>query len=228
MTSESSASEPHRLAVVLARHASAAPPGIDREAYARAGLADTYEVLADLAEVRAGVVGDATAADLLWHGDLHVLAEPTPQATSSRPRISSMTLREIAQRVMELGPPCPYDELVVVPADVPDLPGLVVAKLFKALQRADVCWAPERVPEGGPGGAAVAVRLPWPDWLPDDLDLDVDEHPRLVSLAPRRSLVARGPDWHRLRTAAAVNRLDPGLEGWEMTRALLSGHALVE
>lgn len=223
-------SEPRRLAVVLARHASVAPPGIDATAYTRAGLADTYEVLADLAEVRAGLVGGADCAELLWPGDLHL-----------EDRSTGWTLHEIAQAVAELAPAEaagvhaggavvaePYEELVIVPADVPDLPGLVVAKLFKALQRADVCWAPERVSHGGAGGAAVAVRLPWPSWVPDDLDLDVDEHPRLVSLAPRRSLVARGPDWHRLRTPGAVSRLDPGLEGWEMTRALLSGHALAE
>jgi hypothetical protein len=28
--------------------------------------------------------------------------------------------------------------------------------------------------------------------------------------------------WHRLRTPADVASLDPGLEGWETTRALLS------
>lgn len=235
------ASEPRRLAVVLARHSSVAPPGIDARAYARAGLADTYEVLADLAEVRAGLVGDVTTDDLLWPGDLHVVDRPTGPLPSGAS--THWTLHAIAQAVTELrqddrrvavdGETAgvvdrAYDELVIVPADVPDLPGLVIAKLFKALQRADVCWAPERVRDGEGGGAAVAVRLPWPAWVPDDLDLDVDEHPRLVSLAPRRSLVARGPDWHRLRTAGAVSRLDPGLEGWEMTRALLSGHALAE
>ena len=45
-------------------------------------------------------------------------------------------------------------------------------------------------------------------------------------LAPSRSRVALAPDWHRLRTPADLRRLDPGLEGWEETRALLAGTAL--
>lgn len=198
--------EVRRVALVVSTYAAVAPPGIDSAAYAQACLSDTYEVLADLDQVRAGIAGDpAAAADLLWPGDLAL--------------DWAGSVRELAAQV------APYaDELVVVPADVPDLPGLVVAKVFKALQRADVCWAPER--GGGSGCVAIGLRLPWPTWLSADLDLDRPDHEQLARAVPRRSAVAVGPDWHRLRTAAAVNRLDPGLEGWEMTRALLSGHAL--
>ena len=41
-------------------------------------------------------------------------------------------------------------------------------------------------------------------------------------MAPAAELVQSTPDWHRLRGPAAVQRLDPALEGWEETRALLS------
>ena len=43
----------------------------------------------------------------------------------------------------------------------------------------------------------------------------------LRRVAPPRSLSV-GPGWHRIRAAEDISRLDPGLEGWEATRALLS------
>jgi hypothetical protein len=199
---------PRRVALVLADHSAAAgsPPGIDRAAFAAACLADSYEVLADLVEVQAGIVGAGPEiTELLWPGDLQVAAE--------------LTVADLVGGLADR-----FDEIVLVPADVPDLPGLVIAKVFKALQRADVCVAPER--NDGGGCVAVGVRSPWPAWLPTGIDLDLDSDPRpgLMAAAPHRSRVAVGPDWHRMRTAAAIQRLDPGLEGWEMTRSLLSGN----
>jgi hypothetical protein len=60
------------------------------------------------------------------------------------------------------------------------------------------------------------------------LDIDLDRNPvhELQELAPRRGRVAVGPDWHRMRSPAAIQRLDPGLEGWELTRSLLAGRML--
>jgi hypothetical protein len=46
---------------------------------------------------------------------------------------------------------------------------------------------------------------------------------RLRAAAPRRTAVAIGPGWHRVRSADDLASLDPGLEGWEVTRAALSG-----
>jgi hypothetical protein len=195
---------PRRAVLVLARHAAApaAPRGLDPAALARAALADSYEVVADLVGVHAGIAGDADAADLLWPGALHVPDAP------------------LAGLAATLAPE--VDELVVVPGDAPDLPGLVLAKVFKVLHRSDVVLAPER---GGTGCVALGVRLPLAGWLvPLELDLDVpDLHGRLVAAAPRRSAVQVAPEWHRLRTPAALARLDPGLEGWEETRELLRG-----
>ncbi|MEU0572030.1 hypothetical protein ABZ297_42435, partial [Nonomuraea sp. NPDC005983] len=53
-----------------------------------------------------------------------------------------------------------------------------------------------------------------------DLD-DPDLVATLRAQAPGRRMVATGPGWHRLRTPDDLGRLDPGLEGWESTRALL-------
>jgi hypothetical protein len=199
------ARSPRRLAVVVAglTAGAGAPPGVDRSAFAAACLADTYEVLADLVGVTSGIAGDGPGvADLLWPG--------------ARQLAGTTSVRELVAAVEQ-----EFDEVVLVPADVPDLPGLVLAKVFKALQRADVCVAPER---GSDGGCAVlGLRLPWPTWLSGDLDLDHDPRERLQSVAPERGRVSSAPDWHRMRRPTAVQRLDPGLEGWETTRALLSG-----
>ena len=116
------------------------------------------------------------------------------------------------------------DELVVIPADLPDLPGLVLAKLFKVLHRTDIAIAPE---QDGEGCAAIGLSLPLSDWIPDDaFDLDHNHFERLSAIAPRRSRCTLTPAWHRLRTPVDLRRLDPGLEGWEETRALLAGRSL--
>jgi hypothetical protein len=195
-----------RVAVVLARYdaSDAAPEGIDPDVFAAACLLDSYEVLADLIEVRSGIAGQASVAELLWPGAIHLPPDITVPAMA----------RQLTDEA---------DELVVVPADVPDLPGLVLAKLFKVLHRSDIAIAPERV---GTGCVAIGVSLPLADWIPEDaLNLDHNPFTRLSSIAPRRSRCAITPAWHRLRTPTDVQRLDPGLEGWEETRALLAAHS---
>lgn len=195
-------SGPRRLVVVLARYdaAGATPPGIDPAAFARACLADTYEVASDLVDVASAIAGPPEVAELLWSGSVRYPQDSLPDLVAACAAVA--------------------DELVLVPADVPDLPGLVLAKMLKVLHRTDVAVAPER---GGPGCVALGLRLPAAGWLPlADLDLDLDPRSRLELAAPRRSAVAATADWHRLRGPAAVHRLDPRLEGWEETRALLA------
>ncbi len=196
-----------RLAVVLARHDAAAgtPPGIDPAAFAAACLADTYEVVAGLTEVAAGIAGPESVGDLLWPGD--------------RSWPADITVSDLAAEISG-----DMDELVVVPADVPDLPALVLAKVFKALQRADIVLAPEHA---GGGYVAIGLALPLAAWIPPaGLDLDGTSTAKLEATAPRRNRWAMAPEWHRVRTPASVHQLDPGLEGWEQTRALLSGAPL--
>lgn len=192
-----------RLALVAARYGAegGAPLGISPDAFARACLADSYEVLADLVGVTSGIAGSAWAGELLWPGGL---------------LLPDLPVLELAAQVA-----ADFDELVVVAADVPDLPGLVLAKMFKVLHRVDVTLAPDR---GGPGCVAVGISLPGAAWLPE-LDLD-GPRDAVTAAAPSRQRCVTSPDWHRLRTPESVHRLDPGLEGWEETRALLSGQAL--
>jgi len=194
--------------VVLARHdaVEGAPPGIDAAAFAAACLADTYEVVSGLADVESGIAGPPTTSELLWPGDRFWPAD--------------MTVPDLAATVLG-----DADELVVVPADTPDLPALVLAKVFKALQRADIVIAPDRA---GRGYVAIGLVLPIAGWIPANaLDLDGLTTTQIQAAAPRRSRWALAPEWHRIRTPTAVHQLDPGLEGWEETRALLSGAPLM-
>jgi hypothetical protein len=63
-----------------------------------------------------------------------------------------------------------------------------------------------------------------PEWLPTDLDLDAaDAVERLRAVAPRPRDLAVTAGWHRLRHRRDLALLDADLEGWETTRALLSG-----
>jgi hypothetical protein len=198
---------PRRAAVVLARHGAgaAAPAGTGAVALQRAALADTYEVVADLVGVQSGIAGGPEVAALLWPGALHL---PDLPVTALAHRLAA-----------------DVDELVLVPGDVPDLPALVLAKVFKVLHRTDVAVAPER---GGSGCVALGLRLPLASWLEDAaLDLDHDPHDALLARAPRRAAYQRTPDWHRLRTPGALDRLDPGLEGWDETRLLLGEAGLL-
>ena len=113
-----------------------------------------------------------------------------------------------------------YDEAAVFAADVPDLPDLLVAKPFSALSTAAVAAAPA---DGG-GLVALACRLPVPAWLPVDVDLDEPYAvERLSSAAPSAGDLVVTPSWRRLRRREDLARLDPDLEGWEATRALLAG-----
>jgi hypothetical protein len=196
-----------RVAIVLARYdaSRAAPGGIDATAFAAACLLDSYEVVADLIGVTSGIAGPASVAEVLWPGALHLPAD--------------ISVPTMARQLGEVA-----DELVVVPADLPDLPGLVLAKLFKVLHRTDIAIAPER---GRNGCTAIGLSLPLADWIPDDaFDLDDNPFERLSTAAPHRSRCTLSPAWHRLRTPNDLRQLDPGLEGWEETRALLAGQSL--
>jgi len=183
----------------------AAPPGLDPAAYVMALFEDVAEVLHGLAGVDSLVLcpvgGSGAVRRLLW--------PDVPVA-----ELSECSVAAAVAVARERG----YGQVAVVAADAPDLPQLVLAKLFQAMARSPVAVAPA---EGG--AVAVGVGLPAPSWLPA-LDLDSGQIVAgLRAAAPDPALVEVTPGWRRLRVPADVRLLDPGLEGWEATRALLAG-----
>ena len=170
---------------------------------------DVYEMVAGLALIQPvlavpahSVVADDLAG-VLWPGTLLL---PVPRGSSSY---------DILAHLAEQG----ADEAVLVAGDAPDLPPLLVGKLFRALGTADVAV----LPADGGGLVGLAARCPLPTWLAGSgAGLDVAAaQTMLQQAAPRRSAVALGPGWHRVRRPEDLRQLDPGLEGWEITQAAL-------
>jgi hypothetical protein len=184
----------------------ACPPGIAPAESARALAEDVADLLADLPGLDPVVAAApdrvADAEDVVWPG--------TPVLeTAGRPVDVLIALADRG-----------YDEAAVFVADVPDLPGLLVAKPFSALSGAPVAAAPAH----GGGLVALACRLPVPAWLPVDVDLDEPYAvERLKAAAPSPGELVITPSWRRLRRREDLAGLDPDLEGWEATRALLAG-----
>jgi hypothetical protein len=185
------------------------PPGVDPAAFARALAEDVADLISDLPGVDPAVAHGpdrrADAAALSWPTTL--LLE-VPAAGGPLPALAALAERGYAQGA-------------VVAPDAPDLPALMIAKPFSGLATASVAAAPA---DGG-GLVVLASRLPMPGWLTGSgVDLDtVAAVQRLRAAAPhgRELVVTQG--WRRLRSPADLASLDPGLEGWEATRTLLSG-----
>lgn len=185
-----------------------APPGRTPDAWRLALAEDTYEVLAslDLVDVAVAVTGGDEAAlsgvaALTWPGTPVYSVDPE---------------RPVLDAIEQAGPAA---AVVAVSYDVPDLPGLLIGKLFRALGSADLAVTPA---EDGTL-AAIGVSLPAAAWVqeaPLTFDTPLAD---LDKLKPRRHAIGIGPGWHRLRSAADIARLDPGLEGWDATRSLLRG-----
>ncbi|MFI0483865.1 hypothetical protein [Actinomadura sp. 9N215] len=204
---------PARFAAVLSfpRRPPDVPPGIDPGEFRLALLEDTYEVVAGLELVTSALVLDPPdqpdAEAVTWPGT---------------PIVREPTLAGAFAALHALG----AGTAALVAPDAPDLPPLLIGKLFRALGH-----APSAACAAHPAGlVALAARLPLPGWLAAvlrEVDLDTpDALARLRAAAPRPGLVPQGPGWHRLRTSDDLRFLDPGLEGWENTRALLEGHPL--
>ncbi|GAB2965117.1 hypothetical protein ACFMQL_08365 [Nonomuraea fastidiosa] len=187
------------VAVLVHPHmAQAAPPGVDPERFLEAVAEDTYEMAAALDLVTPVLATSVPGLeDIVWPGtEVITIAENEPLKT---------TLARLDA-----------DQAAVICADAPDLPPLLVGKLFRELGRAEITVCPA---ENG-GAVALACGLPAPAWAEPDLDAyDIVKELRAQAPGPRR--VATTPGWHRLRTPGDLARLDPGLEGWESTRALI-------
>ncbi|MDN3352789.1 DUF2064 domain-containing protein [Actinomadura sp. DC4] len=192
-----------RFVAVLAGREVATPPGADPAEFRLAVIEDTYEVVAGLefvTPVLALTDDDDDAASITWPGTEIVRTDG---------------LRALLDALTGLG----ADQAAVVAHDAPDLPPLLLGKLFRALGGGEVAICPAK--DGGL--VALAARLPAAPWI-GEIDLDTEDAPsRLRAAAGRPGAVRSGPGWHRLRTPRDLTRLDPGLEGWDNTRILLGG-----
>ena len=193
------------------------PPGVAPEAFARALAEDVVDLISALPGLHPVVAYAPGARDL-------ATAMTWPDTTLLELPAGGGPLPVLAA-LAERG----YAEGAVLAPDAPDLPDLLVAKVFSGLAGAPVAVVPATDPGRPPAGAAGLVvlgcRLPAPNWLrPDGADLDLpDAVDRLRRAAPARRDLVVAPAWRRLRTPSDLSLLDPGLEGWEATRALLSG-----
>ena len=176
------------------------------DSLAAAMLEDVVDLVADMQQVDGALVatsdGEPAARAVAWPGmPVHVV-----DASDIGTAMNALTAAGA-------------DEAAVVCGDAPDLPALLLGKLFSALTSAEAAVCPA---DSG-DLVAVAIRLPVPSWLAD-LALTLDSPDALATLraaAPRRALHV-GSGWHRTRGLQDVVRLDPGLEGWETTRAWLA------
>jgi hypothetical protein len=194
-----------RLVAVLVTPsiAKATPPGIDATEFLMAVAEDTYELVAGLDFVSPVLVTSVPGMEeIVWPG--------TPVVEI--PDLSGSALVEAAFAALPYG-----RQAVLLSGDAPDLPPLLIGKLFRELGRAQIAICPAA--EGG--AVAIAAHLPYPGWASADFD-DLDPIKTLRASAPGSRMVAKGPGWHRLRAPDDIRLLDPGLEGWDNTRALLS------
>jgi hypothetical protein len=203
-----------RLVAVLVPRPGA--DGFPAEALRAAMVEDVYETVAALELVTPVLLLDADdparalLESLTWPGTtiLHLPPLTDPAART----------RQALDALVAAG----TDQLTLVAGDAPDLPGLLIGKLHRALGSADVAVLP------GADGAlvALATHAPLADWLAaGSATVDLDHGDAVAALraaAGRRTAVSVGPGWHRVRTPADLDLLDPGLEGWEITRALLA------
>jgi len=194
-----------RVVVLVVPRATWAPPGREPDEWRLAMAEDTYEVLAglDLVEAAVAVVG----------GD-DVAVERVAGVTW--PGTQVFAVERAFDAVDQVGE---AESVVLVAHDAPDLPGLLIGKLFRALGPADAAVCPAS--DGSL--VAIGVKVPVADWLRDLAPGPDTTLAELDAAKPRRLAVGLAPGWHRLRALADIARLDPGLEGWDATRAFLSG-----
>lgn len=182
------------------------PPGVEPAAWRAALAEDVVDLIATLAEIEPAIAasaGDRGLAEAVAWPDMPIYDLPAPTVTAALAAAAADG----------------FDQAAVIAADAPDVPGLTIGKLLRPLTSRPVAVAAAG-PDGGLLG--VAARLPAAAWLPEH-DLDNGSAGLLRRAAPVPGDVAAAPAWRRLRGPADLHRLDPAVEGWEATRALLGG-----
>jgi hypothetical protein len=196
---------PRRVAVAVLQPPTWTPPGLEPRAWRAALAEDLLDVLATMAEVEAAVAVRESDADLV--------------GAVGWPGLRSFVVAQLDVRtVLAAAGAAGFDQAALLAPDAPDLPGMIIAKLLRPLTTRPLAVAPST---GGDGLLGLAAALPAPAWIPDGTLDDLTPH-GLRRLAPAPTDVGPAATWHRLRSPADLQRLDPRLEGWDATRALLT------
>jgi hypothetical protein len=237
---------PRRVAVALLAPPVWAPPGVDLATWRLALAEDVLDVFATMIEVEAAVAVQEADADLLgrigWPGlrgyvvpalDVAtvfaaVAAEGYDQAVllaGDAPDLPGMLIAKLLR-------PLTTRPVAAAPAIGAGPPTREEADHHDAVIREEALASGQPVDERATGTAGtgteaargllgLAATIPAAGWLPR-AGLDDLTPQSLRRLAPAVTDVAPAPGWHRLRSPADLARLDPRLEGWDATRALLS------
>jgi hypothetical protein len=182
------------------------PPGVEPATWRRALADDAVDLLAMLAEVEPALAvaeADRPLATAVAWPSMRVYVLPT------------LTVGAVLAAAASDG----YEQAAVLAGDAPDLPGMMIAKLLRPLTTRTAAAAPDAAAATGLLG--LASRLPAPGWLAE-VDTESATVATVRGSAPAATDVIGTPGWHRLRTPASLTQLDPALDGWEATRAILS------
>ena len=197
---------PRRVVVVPLLEPAWTPPGVAPARWRRALADDVVDLLATLAEVEPALaVAEAERP----------LAEAVAWPSMRVYPLEAPTVPAILAAAGRDG----FGQAAIVAPDAPDLPGMLIAKLLRPLTTRPLAAAPDAASPAGLVG--LASRLPAPEWL--DIELDTATVGSIRAQAPAVTEIIGTPGWHRLRSPEALTRLDPGLDGWDATRAILSG-----
>ncbi|GAA3904384.1 hypothetical protein [Actinoplanes auranticolor] len=195
-----------RVVVALLTPVTWSPPGTELSGWRAALAEDVVDLLARLAQAEPAIAATADdlklARDIAWPG-MPIYEVPTA------------TVLPVLRAAEKDG----FDQAAVLAADAADVPGMILGKLLRPLSSKPVAVAPTGQESGL---LALATRLPVPEWL-TDTDLDTATPMTVRRTAPQPSLVESTAEWRRLRGPYDLATLDPALEGWENTRALLGG-----
>ncbi|MEU8229306.1 hypothetical protein AB0C12_06845 [Actinoplanes sp. NPDC048967] len=195
-----------RVVVALLNPVTWSPPGTGLGQWRAALAEDVVDLLARLAQAEPAIAATADDLDLAreiaWPG-MPIYEVPTA------------TVLPVLRAAEKDG----YNQAAVLAADAADVPGMILGKLLRPLSSKPVAVAPTGQESGL---LALAANLPAPEWL-TDTDLDTATPMTVRRSAPQPSLVESTADWRRLRGPYDLATLDPALEGWENTRAILGG-----
>lgn len=195
-----------RVVVALLIPVTWSPPGVDLAEWRAALAEDVVDLLARLAQAEPAIA--ATTEDLDLAREIAWPGMPIYE-------VRTATVLPVLEAAAKDG----FDQAAVVAADAADVPGMILGKLLRPLSSKPVSVAPTGQQTGL---LAIAAHLPAPLWLADT-DLDTASPTTVRRPAPQPSLVESTAEWRRLRGPHDLATLDPALEGWEHTRAILGG-----